>query len=61
MTAVVGYTTLAKIPGMMTQYIKLLIGEMDDFRSPIITGTIVSRIPSTVTAALEAYKISRFA
>ena len=60
-TAVVGYTTLAKIPKMLTGYMLALISEMEVHRSPIITGTIVQRVPLHVIAAAQAYKVSRFA
>ncbi len=60
-TAVVGYATLAKIPKIITQYMLLLIAEMDLFRQPIITGTIVAKIPHTVISAVEAHNVRRFA
>lgn len=59
-TAVVGYASIAAIPKTLIGYMNVLLAEMDISRQPIITGTIVSKVPLHILAAVDNYAVRRF-
>jgi uncharacterized phiE125 gp8 family phage protein len=54
---VAGYANAAAVPGPILAGLKILVGHWYESREPIVTGTIVSPIPTSVDALLWPFKV----
>lgn len=58
---IVGYGLAASVPEGLKHALKLYLSLLYENREPIVTGTIVSKIPDSVSALVSIYRILRFA
>ncbi len=54
---VAGYGLAAAVPATLKTAVRLLVSHLYETREPIITGTIVAKVPLGVEAVLHAYRV----
>jgi uncharacterized phiE125 gp8 family phage protein len=55
-----GYDGSSAVPEMLKLGVKLVVAQYNEFREPLITGTIITKVPKAVENLIAPYKIFDF-